>query len=588
MKVEYKAAVAVTSLVIAILVTVLLYFKFGKGDESDSSKKTVKSSQTSPESTEGKTPEATGNNPLVLDDKVTNVVQVEDKKDSNGVQADGVTGKQPGQVTLIQSVSADSKNTDFEKVENVVPKPIEKKGLSKGAKPQTEVIIKDDAIKEQTLTPKSVATPAVINLSNLKTDANKEKTAKQSLLDQNKFLKTCSPHFNSPEFSTPYKVPRANCATALQQDPDRFIKSPSSNTAVTASPEFIDRLQGVAWAALAGDAFGAAVEFKSPAEVLSVFPLDRKPIDYDENIWQPNWKGLWTDDSTSALCLAAAYIKSRSLDCKTHFETLKRWRTEEYMYVIVDIGDSSKDALDNNEIRKASSTNGCIMRMWPNVFFHSLHPIEDAVDASAASALLTHVHTVCRDSSRLMAAIIWDLLHGAKKEHIFSPNYKQQHAKLWADRPFSTITGKNVADLLENPASANFPAGPANYEADEALRIALEAFRETDNLLDGFLYCVRKGADTDTTATIYGQIAGAYYGKSHIVKNFPWMIERLYAKPALEQLIDAMTMIAQNHYAELPKMDIFDNNGDVISFNMAHLGKELQCSVDPPYWLKKN
>ena len=439
--------------------------------------------------------------------------------------------------------------------------------------------------ESQTTSPKSKILPDTSGNGNIgsapqqgvKVSSKFEQQARTLLKEQIEFIGTCSPAFKDPEFATPFKEPQACCSSMLQHNSERFIQTPSYNPKMSATPEFLDRLHGVAWAALAGDAFGAAVEFQKPDQVLKTFPLNRTPTEYDASIWAPNWKGLWTDDSTAALCLAAAYVKSRFLDCKAHFESLRSWFTNQYMQVVNDFGPSTKSTLENREISKAGSTNGCIMRMWPNVFFYSLHPIEDAVDASAASATLTHAHTVCRDSSRLMAAIIWELLHGAKKEDIMSPSFKQRNAELWEQRKFATGKGKSVADLLEDPSKANFPAGKQNYEADEALRVALEAFHNTDNILDGFLYCVRKGVDTDTTATIYGQIAGAFYGKKHIADKFPWMIDSLYARPALSQLIDAMTILAQDHYAELPSdMTIFDANGNVVSFNHATLDKSLQ------------
>ena len=45
------------------------------------------------------------------------------------------------------------------------------------------------------------------------------------------------------------------------------------------------------------------------------------------------------------------------------------------------------------------------------------------------------------------------------------------------------------------------------------LEAALWAFATTDNYRDGCLAGVNLGNDADTTAAIYGQIAGAYYGK---------------------------------------------------------------------------
>jgi len=50
----------------------------------------------------------------------------------------------------------------------------------------------------------------------------------------------------------------------------------------------------------------------------------------------------------------------------------------------------------------------------------------------------------------------------------------------------------------------------------KSLEAALWAFYKTENFKDGCLKVVNLGGDADTTGAIYGQLAGAYYGKSGI------------------------------------------------------------------------
>ena len=114
-----------------------------------------------------------------------------------------------------------------------------------------------------------------------------------------------------------------------------------------------------------------------------------------------------------------------------------------------------------------------------------------AVDAAAASGALTHAHANSRDAVRLHTAIIWELLHGAKKEEVLSPSFKNRHPELWEKHKFYSGSF-NILALLENPGSASFPQGEPNGPAIAALQVALEAFRLTDNFMDGFLHCVRK------------------------------------------------------------------------------------------------
>lgn len=54
----------------------------------------------------------------------------------------------------------------------------------------------------------------------------------------------------------------------------------------------------------------------------------------------------------------------------------------------------------------------------------------------------------------------------------------------------------------------------------KSLEAALWAFSRSDSFQEGCLLAANLGDDADTTAAIYGQIAGAYYGLEGIPK--PW------------------------------------------------------------------
>ena len=58
----------------------------------------------------------------------------------------------------------------------------------------------------------------------------------------------------------------------------------------------------------------------------------------------------------------------------------------------------------------------------------------------------------------------------------------------------------------------------------KALEAALWAFWSTKSFKDGALAAVNLGDDTDTTAAIYGQLTGAYYGFHDLDKRWCDMI----------------------------------------------------------------
>ncbi len=54
----------------------------------------------------------------------------------------------------------------------------------------------------------------------------------------------------------------------------------------------------------------------------------------------------------------------------------------------------------------------------------------------------------------------------------------------------------------------------------DSLEAALWAFHKSTNFKDGCLMAVNLGNDADTTAAIYGQIAGAFYGVEGIPSSW--------------------------------------------------------------------
>ena len=78
------------------------------------------------------------------------------------------------------------------------------------------------------------------------------------------------------------------------------------------------------------------------------------------------------------------------------------------------------------------------------------------------------------------------------------------------------------------------------YAAD-ALEAALWAFHSTDDFAGGCLKAVNLGDDADTTAAIYGQIAGAFYGESAIPDG--WR-KKLAKRDLLDRYAESLFQLA--------------------------------------------
>ena len=75
----------------------------------------------------------------------------------------------------------------------------------------------------------------------------------------------------------------------------------------------------------------------------------------------------------------------------------------------------------------------------------------------------------------------------------------------------------------------------------KSLEAALWAFYTTDSFRDGCLAAVNLGDDADTTAAVYGQIAGAFYGVDGIPES--WR-EKLALRETIESFAERLYTLA--------------------------------------------
>ncbi len=75
----------------------------------------------------------------------------------------------------------------------------------------------------------------------------------------------------------------------------------------------------------------------------------------------------------------------------------------------------------------------------------------------------------------------------------------------------------------------------------EAMEAALWAFYHSDNFRAGALLAANLGQDADTTAAIYGQLAGAYYGLEAIPRQW---LARLAHRDVIDDYAGKLKQVA--------------------------------------------
>jgi ADP-ribosylglycohydrolase len=303
------------------------------------------------------------------------------------------------------------------------------------------------------------------------------------------------------------------------------------------------RFRGCLIGLACGDAVGTTVEFESPGtfapveDMVGGGPFRLEP-------------GDWTDDTSMALCLATSLVERQAFDPVDQMQRYVRWRREGYLSSngrCFDIGHTVRAALERFEeagdpwcgsTNPQTAGNASLMRLAPVPMFFSRHP-RQAFEAAAESSRTTHAAATALDACRYFAGLIVGALNGFSKEELLAPRYTPVPG-YWDDHPLD-------AEVDEVAAGSFRTKQPPDIEGSgfvvRSLEAALWAFHRSSSFREGCLLAVNLGDDADTTAAIYGQLAGAFYGEDAIPARWRF---RLAKYNLIAGLADQLWELAQN------------------------------------------
>jgi ADP-ribosylglycohydrolase len=254
--------------------------------------------------------------------------------------------------------------------------------------------------------------------------------------------------------------------------------------------------------------------------------------------------GQWTDDTSLALCLAESLVEKRSFDPVDQLERYLRWFREGHLSSTgrcFGIGSTTMEALlrfeETGEPYGGSTDpnragNGSIMRLAPVPLFFGERP-QEAIERSAESSRTTHGAKEAVDGCRYLGALLVGAVSGASKEELLSERYCPVTG-YWEEHP--------LAPRIDRVASGSFkrkepPEIKGSGYVVQSLEAALWAFHRSDSFEEGCLMAVHLGDDADTTAAVYGQLAGAFYGEEEIPER--WLAKVAY-RGTIEDLAEKL------------------------------------------------
>ncbi len=297
--------------------------------------------------------------------------------------------------------------------------------------------------------------------------------------------------------------------------------SPAIPSSTACLPRYLrEQMRGALFGLAVGDALGTSVEFQKPGtfepvtDMLGGGPFSLKP-------------GQWTDDTAMALCLAESLLERDGVDLADQMRRYVRWWKEGHLSSTgrcFDIGTQTREALErfgatcdpvSGETDSRRSGNGSLMRLAPVPLYFARSPRE-GLDACAECSRTTHGSSVCLDACRYLGGLILGALSGHTKAELLAPRFTPVPG-YWDEHPLG-------AELSEVASGSFVRKDPPEIVGTgyvvRSLEAALWAFHRSSSFAEGALRAVNLGNDADTTAAVYGQLAGAYYGEHAIPEEW--------------------------------------------------------------------
>lgn len=274
-----------------------------------------------------------------------------------------------------------------------------------------------------------------------------------------------------------------------------------------------------------GDALGATLEFQPRNRVEPITDMVGGGVFHLD-------AGQWTDDTSMMLCLSDSLIETGGMNAFDQAARYLRWyRNGENACTgrCVGVGSTVSEAITRfertseicvSETSQGSAGNGSLMRVAPVALFYALQPELQAMLAAKQSSMVTHSDVRCAQACEIMTLLLHRALRAQKDQHAkaflmetlaayltYSPNCHPE---------IRTIAeGRFVDKARENIYGTGYVIA--------SLEAALWCFYHSESFEQGVLLAANLGDDADTTAAIFGQLAGAFYSMNGIPPK--WLVQ---------------------------------------------------------------
>jgi ADP-ribosylglycohydrolase len=323
------------------------------------------------------------------------------------------------------------------------------------------------------------------------------------------------------------EVPQTVEQADFIRDWPRYRRASAEPAAVTEQRNLRERFLGCLLGGAIGDALSAASQYRRPGRFAVIRQLSGGGV-----FELPC--GAYTDDTALTLVAADSLLECHGLQPADLLQRTRRWQSHGYMAAgshcvgitpgtAAIVRRSDRGAPPPALIGPAAGEVASLSRVAAVALFH--YPDADRIQQVTAQYLaLFDPEPALVDTAHVLTVMLYAALRGEPLARVLQPRWEPLRA--------SSATAV-IARVFDGDPSQSPPAGlepPWN-----ALCAAREALARGGSFGAGALLAVNGGGDSDVIGTLYGQLAGAFYGYASIPAAWLGSLRRRRGMEALAE-----------------------------------------------------
>ncbi|MGB4407150.1 MAG: ADP-ribosylglycohydrolase family protein [Sphaerochaeta sp.] len=265
--------------------------------------------------------------------------------------------------------------------------------------------------------------------------------------------------------------------------------------------EAINRATGTLLGMCIGDALGIQTEGKEEKALLEEFPKGVGELYSIERLWGES--GEITDCSVLGILLAQSIIALEAYDADHTSATYRKWLKLEPTLV----RPSLQEIFEGTPLIRSENTYA-LMRVAPIGVAGTNKTVKEIAAMAEAECIMTNLNQTCIDANKVLSWAIAEAIRGV--EHQFR----------LGSYLLATCKKFGIEDTIQQAIQRSMegkrvPTG--NQEtALYTLELALYALLHTNSFEEGMALVIMKGGSANANASVYGALAGSYYGEEGI------------------------------------------------------------------------